>query len=346
MLLTTTQLLGYLRQPAAQQDEAVRQAFVNAVWQGGGPADARALLAECLRRPREMPLASLLPVFERYGDASDAQALFAACCPHGELLPDAPAEALSLLARLGHPAIKPLLVRYAFGPAAYDLAKHAALGLLHVDCRDLEHPIRAAIEATYGKNLFPEFLPALVCKLPDRAQLLPRLYESGTAYCSTDCNAGLLLGFSLCGAAGAPYFRQALLSPAWEAHSSGSGTRWFAYQGLQNIGLTLQQLYADIRGLADAPQQRYAVGVLLALLAIKAGPYSYTDASPEPFAELCPALFGWETADTRNNLLDLAAVAGLEAEADRLEACMILRLNQEILLRNYADQNCTVVPEG
>ncbi|MFD2719551.1 hypothetical protein ACFST9_12555 [Hymenobacter monticola] len=335
MLPTTSQLLRYLRLPAARQDHTVRQALVYAVWRSGSAEDAHALLAEYFRQPAEARPDCLLPVFERHGDDAMARALFAASCSNGDLLPDAPAETLGVLARLGHPDIKPLLVRYAFEPSGYDLAKHAALGLLHVDCWDLEQPIRAAIEATYGKNLFPEFLPALVCKLPDRTQMLARLYASGTEYCSTDCNAGILLGFSLCGTEGAPYFQQALLSPAWEAHSSGSGTRWYAYQGMQNLGLTFRQLYADIRGLADPTKRGFPVRVLLALLALKVGPHSWAEHPAEPFVELYPALFGWETDDSRNNLLDLAAVAGLEDEADQLEKLMVLRLNEEVLLRNY-----------
>ncbi|KUG09039.1 hypothetical protein [Solirubrum puertoriconensis] len=332
MLASTTELIRYLRRPAEQQEDAVRQALVNAVWLGGSADDARALLAEYRQFPFAATHACLLPVFERHGDASFARVLTEACCPAGELLPDAPAEVLSLVARLGDSGIKPLLVRYAFGTGVgYNVAKHAALGLLHVDCRDLEQQIRAAIEATYRKNLFPEFIPALVCKLPDRAELLARLYQSGTEYCSTDCNAGILLGFSLCGAEGVSYFKQALLSPAWEAHGSGSGTRWYAYLGMQNLGLTFQELYAEIQRLGSSQEQRYAVGVLLALLRLKAGPYSYTDRAPEPFAELYPALFGWESPEHRNNLQDLAATFGREDEADELEALMQLRLQQEVL---------------
>ncbi|GAB3310148.1 hypothetical protein [Hymenobacter tenuis] len=335
MLLTTNQLLSYLQLPPALQDDTVRQALINAVMISGGREDARLLLEAYLRHPFQATHADLLPVFERHGDEAFAEPLYAVCCSGEELLPDAPAAVLTLLARLGHPAIKPLLVRYAFGPAGYDEAKHAALGLLHVDCQDLEQPIRAAIQATYGKNLFPEFIPALVCKLPDREQVLARLYESGTAYCSTDCNAGILLGFSLCGEAGATYFKQALLSPAWEAHSSGSGTRWYAYQGMQHLGLSFKELYTEVRQLTDPQAQLYGTRVLLALLAIKVGPYSFTDHAPEPFADLYSALFGWESSERRNNLLDLAAEVELEVEATQLETFLVLRLQQEVLLRDY-----------
>lgn len=335
MLANTTQLIRYLRLSSAKQDSTVLQALVNAVWLAGSVEDARLLLVEYLQQPFKTRYAALLPVFERYGDATFAEALYAVCCPADELLPDAPPEVLPLVAQLGHPRIKPLLVRYALGPAPYEVAKYAALGLLHADCRDLEQPIRAAIEATYQQNLFPEFLPALVCKLPEPAGVLARLYQSGTEYCSTDCNAGILLGFSLCGAEGAAYFRQALLSPAWEAHASGSGTRWYAYQGMLNLGLTFRELYDDIRQLSAPNELRYAVRVLLALLGIKVGPHRYASLGVEPFAELYPALFGWETPTSRNNLLDLAALVELDEEADHLEALMVLRLHQEILLSNY-----------
>ncbi|GAB2967249.1 hypothetical protein GCM10027048_42410 [Hymenobacter coalescens] len=336
MLPATHALLAHLQQPAAQQHDAVRQALVNAVLLGGSAADARALLAQFLRHPFDYAHAALLPVFERYGDAALAEAVCAVCCPAGELLADAPPEVLTLAARLGYTAVKPLLVRYAFGPADYYTAKHAALGLLHLDCQDLEASIRSAIEATLGKNVFPEFVPALVSKLPDRAAWLARLYASGTEYCSTDCNAGLLLGFSLCGPEGEAYFKQALFSPAWEAHSSGTGTRWFAYQGLRNLGLTLQGLYAELRPLSASPASlQYPLAVLLELLALKVNPAGYYTEAAEPFGELYPALFGQASDGSDDTLLELAALVGREDDARHLEALMALGLNQEVLRQNH-----------
>jgi hypothetical protein len=62
-----------------------------------------------------------------------------------------------------------------------------------------------------NQNIFPEFLPALICKLPEKEIELEQLYQWGEKFASTDCNAGIILGFSLCGDEGKIYFKKALL---------------------------------------------------------------------------------------------------------------------------------------
>lgn len=321
MLPATQELIAHLQ--SGERSAPLIDALVYAVVRCGGPSDARALLPTFLDAPFDFYHQYLLPVFAAWGDAATAEAIYGTCAPaHHEV---APPEVLELLGRLRYAPARPLLVRYAFDASDYYYSKHAVLGLLHFELDDLHELIEQAVEATCGQALFAEFVPALVSKLPQRAALLEKLYHSGTTVCSTDCNAGILLGFALSGAEGLPWFRKALFHPAWEA--SNTGTALWAGRGLGFLGLGLGDLFAEVAQQDDEEAVAYGTRVLFTLLEVRLHD-RYTPHA-ETFASLLRRLFGSEGLAGV-----LARRTGLEEEAERLEERLEQRLFEEAVVRS------------
>src|SRR5690606_11515800 len=101
---------------------------------------------------------------------------------------DFPEDILEILGQMKYEPVKPVLALYAFHTSDYYPNMSAVLGLLHFDCHEYQKQIKSSIEGILNKNLFPEYLPALVCKLEDPKKLLAQLYKSGSTTISTDCN--------------------------------------------------------------------------------------------------------------------------------------------------------------
>jgi len=179
-------------------------------------------------------------------------------------------------------------------------------------------------------DLFPEFTPALVCKLKDRTETLAKLFESGRKYCSVDCNAGILLGFSLCGKEGLSYFKQALFDRHWEADSTSTGTVLQVYQGIRNLNISLIDLYQEIRTIDEPEKQLAGLYVLLGLVRVRIKDYS-GDAL-ETFTAIYKEMFVLEDEDDK--LFDLARQFNLEDEIYELQSFIELKLNEEQILKN------------
>ncbi|HEY1113243.1 MAG TPA: hypothetical protein VGE66_06760 [Chitinophagaceae bacterium] len=324
MLPATTDLIAHLQ--TAERNATIITSLVRAIVRCGGAEDARALGEVFKRQPSDFYHSLLLPVLGRHGDRELAAEIYRACTPgHHEV---SPPEVLELLGQLRYEPARPLLARYAFDPSDYYLSKYAVLGLLHFDLDDLAGVIKPAIEATYGQNLFAEFVPALVSKLRHREGMLEKLYESGTKVCSTDCNAGILLGFALCGDEGLPWFTKALFNPAWEAFNTGTGTAFWAYRGLAPLGLRIGELFGEVARLRDEEEATYGAKVLLSLLEMKLR--DHLGDHPEPFAAVYGSLFGPPAGG--RTLTELAERAGLGDEAERLEELLEYKVYEEAVL--------------
>ncbi|RYY91383.1 MAG: hypothetical protein EOO11_22790, partial [Chitinophagaceae bacterium] len=296
MLPATKHIADLLRTDAGAY-EAIGAA-VRTVLLKGGRNDAEALLQVFLERPYNYEHSLLLPVFARHGDPSFAPLLAKACLHDGRLHAEAPAAVLEVLGTLKWAPARPLLHHYALVENNdYYNAAPAALGLMHFDCSEWEAEIEAAVRATIGRNLFPEFVPALVCTLPNRAELLPELYLSGREWASTDCNAGILLGFGMSGDDGRPWLLEALLDPSYEAYATGTGTRYYAYRALIESGLTLPELFTHVRAPADDEEQRYRLRVLRSLLEVKCYNPELSVRDREPLSETFKALFGTQPGE-------------------------------------------------
>ncbi|GAA4335965.1 hypothetical protein [Flaviaesturariibacter amylovorans] len=303
--------------------EAIR-AGIRTVLYRGDRTDARALLEVFLERPFQYERGLLLPVFARHGDPTFAPLLAKPCLEGERLHAEAPAEVLEVLGSLQWAPARAVLHHYALVENDdYYNAASATLGLLHVDCSEWRAVIEAAVRATLGKNLFPEFVPALVATLPNRVELLPELYHSGREWASTDCNAGLLLGFAGSGEAGFPWFLDALLDPCYEAGGSGTGTRYHAYRGMILAGLTFRELFDHVLAIADEEQQRYALGVLRSLLEVKCNNPELSVQDPESFPDTYHALL---RNSLRETLVEASARYAAREEAEELRTLVEIRI--------------------
>lgn len=330
MLTTTRDLLTHLQLEPSRRNTAVIFAMVNAIVKYGSHSDAEALLPQYLTNTQEFTHSYLLPIFKKWGDQSFAEALFDLAVEGDRLKEDADPELLEVLGHLKYAPVMPILAACLFKEKTSDyyISAYAALGLLHFECSGIQKEIKESIEDCYGKNLFPELVPALVCKLQDRQQVLENLYELGNTTASTDCNAGIILGFSLCGAQGRPYFMKVLFDPNWETGSSATGTLHYVYEGIKNLGLSFKTVYQ--KGIADPERVKENLHVLLALLRKRIDDPEIHHS--ESFTDLCNLLF---TDAGNGTLTGLAEHVGSGREAAEIEKLIVLKMNEQVLLKNF-----------
>lgn len=339
MLPVTQELIHYLQQSSQARQYTVLQAMVHTIVQCGSAADADALLPVFLQQPADLDHVALLPVLRRFGDKQTAEKVAEACTENNRLKEIVDEGVLQLLGALQHEPSRPLLMYYAFEKQPYDYYqnKYAVLGLLHMNCEGLQETIKASIENCYGQNLFPEFVPALVCKLnaEDKKEVLEKLFELGATTASTDCNAGIILGFSLCGSDGESYFSKALFDPAWELHSTSTGSLYFTYQSLQNLSISFQQLFEKVKAIEESDNRDYALNVLLALLEVKINEPLELKTEAESIAVIYTLLFDSEV----KNLAALTQKQTLIENIDRIEKLLELKMREEMLLKNVNKQS-------
>ena len=335
MLRTTTELIAHLNQDNQSRNFTVINILVNTIFKCGTKEDADLILNQYLKNPFDFDHATLLPVLKKLGDIHYAEKLFKVFIKDNKLVEHADAAILEVLGHLKYEPIKPVLADYLFGQPAdeHDLSKNAVLGLLHFNCDEYQKEIETAIENCYYKNLFPEFVPALVCKLKDQAIVLEKLYELGSQYASTDCNAGIILGFSLSGQEGRRYFKKVLFDPLWETYSTATGNIHFAYRGMKNAGVTFKEIYSELKQISDKEQLDYSLAVFFALIERKVVDPEIN--FNESFAELYNLLFTWESTNESNNLANLATAFNKSDEVDQLEKLIELKMNEEAILKNY-----------
>lgn len=254
----------------------------------------------------------------------------------GKLNENADPILLNLLGNLKYEPVKEILFNYAFSniESDYHLQTQSILGLLNFECAEYLDIIKTNIENCLNKNLFPEFVPALVCKLSDRTEILEQLYITGDSIASTDCNAGIILGFSLCGDDGKKHFKKALFNPNWETYSSSTGTVGYTYDGLNNLKISFSELYEEIKNLRDEKEISYSLDVFFSLLDIRIRDYEIQ--SNETFNDLYLNLFSWETSNNSNNLINLARIVELENRAHEYKRKIELKMTEEIIIQNYS----------
>ncbi len=334
MLNATQELIGYLKLDKSKREVAIVCSLVSSILKCGDKSDADAILKQYLTNPSDFHYSYLLPVFKRFGDDSIAEQIFNVSIYENKLNETADTEILEILGHLKFAPIKQILADYLFGSVETDyyILRSAVLGVLNFDCSEHQSSIETEIEKCYGKNLFPEFVPALVCKLNDRTSILEKLYELGSQYASTDCNAGIVLGFSLCGEEGEHYFRKVLFDRNWETSSTGTGTVHFAYEGLKNLGITFKELYHEIKAITDKSDIEYGVDVLFALLRRRIDDSEIN--KEESFASLYTTLFTWKNDSESDTIIDLAQRVGKMEEAYELEKLIELKMQEEAILKN------------
>ncbi|MEO6683581.1 MAG: hypothetical protein ABIN48_12235 [Ginsengibacter sp.] len=300
----------------------------------GSKEDAKLLLGSFLKNPTDFDHTCLLSLFKKFGDLDFAERIFNSVIVENRLIEDADPSILNLLGQLKYEPIKEILFQYVFSKnnPDYTLQTYSVLGLLHFDCSEYVDEIKLNINSCFNKNLFPEFIPALVCKLPDNDQVLEQLYLLGDNYASTDCNAGIILGFSLCGEQGKKYFKKALYNPNWETHSGSTGTLKFTYEAMKNLNISFSELYTDIKQISDLAELKYALYVLFSLFSKRVG--DYEDENMDRFKSLYQIFYSWENPNKSNNLIDLAEKVNEVEEAYKYENLFESKMTEEFIIEN------------
>lgn len=339
MLRTTTELIAYLKLEKSERDVTIIQCLVNAILKCGNKMDMDAIFVQFLNNPFDFHYSYLFPLFKKWGDEEVAAQIFEVAISNNRLLDANSPEVLELLGYLKYAPVKQVLVDYIFESpeeSDYYISKYAILGLLHFDCTEYQEKIKTAIENCYGKNLFPEFIPSLVSKVDHNHELLRNLYILGSEYASTDCNAGIVYGFSLCENAGREYFRKLLFDPGWETGSTGTGTIHFAYLGLKNLAISFKELYHEIKSPAMRDNLKYNFEVFIALLTKRID--DIETEQTESFTDLHALLFKGKN-DERDHFFDLATLVDKAEEAYHLEKLVELKMNEDAILLNFNSLN-------
>ncbi len=335
MQKNTSELIAYLKMDKSEREVTMMRPLIYSILKSGDKTDADALLTQFLSHPTDFHYTYLFPIFKAFGDHAIAEQIYNVSFHQDKLNENADAEILEVLGCLKYEPIKQILANYIFEnkETDYYISKYAVLGLLHFDCDAYQDKIETAIENCYGKNLFPEFVPALVSKLKNRKTILEKLYELGCEHASTDCNAGIIVGFSLCGEEGKSYFRKVLFDKYWEMSSTGTGTVYFAYEGLKNLNITFKELFLEIKTISDKDKLAYCLHVLFALLRRKIDDVNiYTK---EQFSDIYNALFQWKNESENVTVIDLAARVDKTQDAYEIEKLIELKMMEEAILRNY-----------
>lgn len=169
----------------------------------------------------------------------------------------------------------------------------------------------------------------MVCKLQNRSEILEELWQSGWRFCSTDCNAGIILGFSLCGDEGKSYFKKILYNSRWEADSTAISTAHYTYLGSINQHFSLIQFFNELLTVDDEEKQEQGLQVLLTMLHYRIDDYIH--GCPDTIMDLYHGLFSWQE---QNTLVDLATQHQLEGQAYKLRDLMEIKLNEELIMKH------------
>ncbi|MDW7690367.1 hypothetical protein R9C00_23595 [Flammeovirgaceae bacterium SG7u.111] len=326
MLKITRSLIKHLNTKEGNLQATSLPLLINTILRYGNKVDGNAIIESCLVNPYSHDMGLFAPIIEKWGDLSTAKQLAKCYIKNGELIDTDFTEVLELLGNLKYEPIKPLLIKHAFSEESdHYTSKNAVLGLLNFDCSDIQDILLEQIENTYGKNLFHEYIPALVCKISNRRAILEKLFELGDTTCSTDCNAGIILGFSLC-PEGVTYFKKAIFNPDWEACSSATGTIHATYQGIKNLNISFSELFADIQKL-EGKSQKEGLENLFDLLKIK-----IDDLFPhaESFMELHKDFFSF---DGKSSLYSISDKTGLINTFYETQKLIELKASEELILR-------------
>ncbi len=288
-------------------------ALARAIALDGTAADVPALLDAFLADPgrREVLLAPLVLL----GGPAEMRRIQAAAVVDGRLREGMPADVLWGFGWHGLEETENLLfhhAREADGRLGSSEGASAALGLLHLPCRGLEGAIREAILACAGRNLFPEFLPALAGKTGDPG-LVDRVIAMGRESASQDCMGGILLAAAL---AGDPdRYLEVLWDPAFAAGETSTGSVTWAMLGLDLLGLPLGRMFDGLkrRLVRRAGEPVHDITLVASLLERRlTDPLPVLRFAPprtEGFADLHAAFFEWSTPHRDDGLIGLAAEA-------------------------------------
>lgn len=301
----------------------------------GTREDVSVLMDYYYKHPRVYHVNYILSLLYNWGTLSDAKKLWEFSFENGRLKDNYSEEILHLLGYLGFQESRDTLLHYALNSENHSLNQNAVLGLLHLDCSDCEEALMGEIERCYGKSLFAEFSPALVCKVPNQYDILSHFYKLGSSIVSTDCNGGILLAFSLCGEVGEGFFWKVIWDENWECLGGGTGTDYWTYIAMRNLKITFLELYQQLKKTTNTELLEYQLNVFRSLLryALIDAPHPIRFIKPSPFSflNLYQTLYSWKDANTSNNITDLARKVNLESVFYELENLLEYKMREEML---------------
>lgn len=334
MLPATKLLLAlYYRDNNHIQKRELKNAYIRAIIRHGSMEDVKALLPVFLEVPQQCE--ELIQLLMSHGDILTAQALVENCFQGEQLRDRVPEGVLHCLGYLGYTPAQQILFEYVKS-GDYYLSQAACMGLLHLPCEGLEREIEAQIKQCYGQSLFPEFIPALAIKTKNDF-LLEEIFHLGQTTASTDCNGGIILGVALYGKKGFDLFKKIIWSPNWEAFCGATGSRFYLYIGMQYLGISLLDIYLELK--KRQKQQEHGLYVIEALLKLRIirPPMAlrFVSEVDESYSQIYTALFTWSEPNHEDNLIGLAK--NIFGDSDRIvsglyeiERQLLLRMEQEI----------------
>lgn len=328
------------------------QAYTDLITQHGGIEDARGLLG-LLKSSELRPIHSeLLWPIMAHGDVRMAEELYIWGMEKGRLREDAPYEVLHALGYMGFEPCTAELVRLIPTNNWY-VTQASCLGLIHLPCERYQAELEAMLNRSFGEAVFEEFLPVLSCKIADRS-IVPKLVEWGKRSASIDCNAGLIFGIALFGPEEKETIRQILWDPGWEAHGRSTGTAYWSYMAMQQVGLLFTELIEDVKRSAAGVLQHgsrqeleYRLEVLLVLLTLKLEtrdkPVRFMTTNPESVRQIHDALFRPKRLDEDSSVTSLISRLLPEEESllrayEHLQDKMNLSIRHEIETEYWTDK--------
>ncbi|HEY9600618.1 MAG TPA: hypothetical protein V6C85_03350 [Allocoleopsis sp.] len=244
MLPATKCLLDlYKRDRNQELKRELKNAYTQAIGHYGSQEDMEALLPAFLEAAEQRD--ELIEPLMIHGNVSTAQVLVENCFQGEQLRDGFPEDILHCLGYLGYTPVQQILWEYAKS-GDYYLSRAACMGLLNLPCVGLEREIEEQIKKCYGKNLFPEFIPALAIKTNNEA-LLEEIFQLGQTTASTDCNGGIILGVALYGKKGFDLFKEIIWNTHWEAYARDTGSGFFLYIGTQYLKIRCIELYLEMK---------------------------------------------------------------------------------------------------
>ena len=146
-----------------------------------------------------------------------------------------------------------------------------------------------------------------------------------------------MLAFSLCGNVGKTYFLKALWDDHWECYGGGTGTDYWTFVGLQNLGIGLIELYQILKETEHEALLRHQMRILKAMLACKISRgvgslpiLRFMESPTETFLDIYKALFVWENPNLANNIMDLAKKVEEEDGLYELEKMLLGCIDKEM----------------
>lgn len=308
-MIPTTKKLIDLVNSSSYIDSTIISTYTKVIGKYGGYEDATGLFRLFMEDSSDYNRILLLQPIMKLGNLQLAQEIYDYCFHQKVLRDGMPSEILHVLGYLGYTKSTEILVSLITSDD-WNIAKNASLGLLHLPCHQYENQIKSALDCSFGKSLFNEFVPALCYKISN-SSMVSKLFEWGDRSASTDCNAGIILGIALFGVDSKHVIKNILWNQNWEAHGRSTGTWIWSYVAMQHVQLTFRELIQDIKRDQNVSKQDlyYRLDVLSEMLVCKLAfndkPLRFTLTNKESFVDIYSELFDWSSEDEDDSIIGI-----------------------------------------